>query len=52
MPSRKLVWTGSILAMLAVAVVGGAYLKYPDFFQPPSVTTGVAILGPVSEAVY
>ncbi len=49
---RKLVWTGSVLAVLAVAAVGGAYLKYPDFFQPPAVTTAVAILGPVSEAVY
>jgi RND family efflux transporter MFP subunit len=52
MPSRSLVWSGSMLAVLAVAAVGGAYWKYPDFFQPPSVTTGVAILGPVSEAVY
>jgi RND family efflux transporter MFP subunit len=41
-----------VLAVLAVAAVGGAYWKYPDVFQPPSVTTGVAILGPVSEAVY
>jgi RND family efflux transporter MFP subunit len=38
--------------VLAVAAVGGAYWKYPDFFQPPTVTTGVAVLGPVSEAVY
>jgi RND family efflux transporter MFP subunit len=52
MPSRKLVWSGSVLAVLAVAAVGGAYLKYPDLFQPPTVTAGVAILGPVSEAVY
>jgi len=52
MPSRKLVWSGSVLAVLAFAAVGGAYLKYPDLFQPPTVTAGVAILGPVSEAVY
>src|SRR5712671_7485058 len=52
MSSRGLVWSGSLLAVLAVAAVGGAYWKYPDFFQPPTVTTGVAVLGPVSEAVY
>ena len=52
MPSRGLVWSGSVLAVLAVAAVGGAYLKYPDFFQPPTVTTAVAILAPVSEAIY
>jgi RND family efflux transporter MFP subunit len=52
MASRILVWSGSVLAVLAVAGVGGAYLKYPDFFQPPTVTTAAAILGPVSEAVY
>src|SRR5450432_1913547 len=52
MSSRGLVWSGSVLVVLAVAAVGGAYWQYPDFFQPPTVTTGVAILGPVSEAVY
>jgi membrane fusion protein, multidrug efflux system len=52
MPSRGLVWSGSVLTVLAVATVGGAYLKYPDFFQPPTVTTAVAILAPVSEAIY
>jgi RND family efflux transporter MFP subunit len=52
MASHSLVWSGSVLAVLAVAAVGGAYLKYPDLFQPPTVTAGVAILGPVSEAVY
>src|SRR5471030_3379314 len=52
MPSRGVVWSGSVLAALAVVTVGGAYLKYPDYFQPPTVTTGVAVLGPVSEAVY
>src|SRR6266436_8874632 len=51
MSSRGLVWSGSVLAVLAAAV-GGAYLIYPDYFQPPTVTTGVATLGPVSEAVY
>ena len=52
MSSRGLVWSGSVLAVLAAAAVGGAYLMYPDYFQPPTVTTGVATLGPVSEAVY
>jgi RND family efflux transporter MFP subunit len=52
MPSRGLVWSGSVLAVLAVAAVGGAYLKYPDFFRPPTVTTATAILAPVSEAIY
>ncbi len=52
MSSRGLVWSGSVLALLAVAGVGGAYLKYPDLFKPPTVTTAVAILAPVSEAVY
>lgn len=49
---RGLVWFGSVLAVLAVAAVGGAYLKYPDFFRPPTVTTATAILAPVSEAIY
>src|SRR6202158_5227115 len=52
MPSRGLVWSGSVLAVLAVAAVGGAYLMYPDFFQSPTVTTAVAIRAPVSEAIY
>jgi len=52
MPPRSLVWSGSILAVLGIAAVAGAYWKYPDFFQAPTVTTGVAVLGPVSEAVY
>ena len=52
MASRGLVWSGSVLAVLAVAAVGGAYLKYPDLFRPPEVTTAVAILAPVSEAIY
>ena len=52
MASRVLVWTGSVIAVLAFAGLGGAYLKYPDLFQPPNVTTAVAILAPVSEAIY
>jgi RND family efflux transporter MFP subunit len=51
MPSRKLVWSGSLLAVLAVAV-GGAYLTHPDLFQPSTVTATEAVLAPVSEAVY
>src|SRR5216683_926243 len=52
MPSRGIVWSGSVLAVLAIAAVAGAYLIYPDFFQPPTVTTVVAIRAPVSEAIY
>src|ERR1700687_2711657 len=52
MPSRGIVWSGSVLAVLAVAAVAGAYFMYPDFFQPPTVTTATAILAPVSEAIY
>src|SRR6266705_1532126 len=52
MPSRGIVWSGSVLAVLAIAAVAGAYLIYPDFFQPPPVTTAVAIRAPVSEAIY
>src|SRR5216684_7902917 len=52
MPSRGIVWSGSVLAVLAIAAVAGAYFMYPDFFQPPTVTTVVAIRAPVSEAIY
>jgi len=49
---RGLVWSGSMLAVLAAVAVAGAYRGYPDFLQPPIVTTGVAASRPVSEAVY
>lgn len=52
MASRGLVWFGSTLSALAVVVLGGAYLEYPDFFQPPVVSTAVTKLAPVSEAIY
>src|SRR5258707_938097 len=52
MSSRRLVWSGSVLAVFAVAVAGGAYLEYPDLVQPPTVSTAVAVLAPVSEAIY
>src|SRR5438309_11257216 len=52
MLSRGIVWSGSVLAVLAIAAVGGTYLMYPDFFQPPTVTTAAAIRAPVSEAIY
>src|ERR1700694_1668445 len=52
MSSRGLVWSGVVLALVGIAAVGGAYLKYPDFFRPPTVTTATAILAPVSEAIY
>jgi RND family efflux transporter MFP subunit len=52
MSSRGIVWSGSVLAVLAIAAVAGTYFVYPDFFQPPTVTTAVAIRAPVSEAIY
>jgi RND family efflux transporter MFP subunit len=52
MSSRGLVLSGVVVALVGVAAVGGAYLKYPDFFRPPTVTTATAILAPVSEAIY
>ncbi len=51
MASRLLVWSG-LLTVLAAAGAGGVYLKYPDVFQPPGVTTAMTILAPVSEAIY
>jgi RND family efflux transporter MFP subunit len=50
--SRGLFWSGSVLVVLAAAAAGVVYLEYPDLIRPPTVTTGVAVLGPVSEAVY
>jgi RND family efflux transporter MFP subunit len=52
MALRNLLWSGSMLAMLGAAAVGGAYLEYPDFFRPPTVTAATSILAPVSEAIY
>jgi RND family efflux transporter MFP subunit len=52
MASRILVRSGLALAALAVAGLGGTYFMYPDLFQPPTVTTTVATLAPVSEAIY
>ena len=52
MSSRGLVWSGVVLAGVGIAAIGGAYLKHPDFFRPPTVTTAMAILAPVSEAIY
>jgi RND family efflux transporter MFP subunit len=49
---RGLVWFGCVIAAVAVAALGGAYLQYPDYFRPPTVTTATAILAPVSEAIY
>src|SRR6187431_993825 len=49
---RGIVWSGSVVAVLAIAALAGAYFVYPDFFQPPTVTTAVAIRAPVSEAIY
>src|SRR5258706_1446747 len=52
MSSRGIVWSGSVVAVVAIAAVAGAYCVYPDFFQPPTVTTAAAIRAPVSEAIY
>src|SRR3978361_177709 len=52
MASRILVRSGLGLVALAVAGLGGTYFLYPDLFQPPLVTTTVATLAPVSEAIY
>src|SRR5258705_9919147 len=52
MSSHGIVWSGSVVAVLAIAAVAGAYFVYPDFFQPPTVTTAAAIRAPVSEAIY
>src|SRR3984957_360789 len=52
MASRVLVWSGSAVAVLAVVGAGGAYLRHPDLFRPPVVTTAVSVLAPVSEAIY
>jgi RND family efflux transporter MFP subunit len=52
MSSRGLVWFAVVLAAVGIAAVGGAYLKYPDVFRPPTVTTATAMLAPVSEAIY
>ena len=52
MSSRGVVWSGSVLAVLAIAAVAGTYFVYPDFFQPPTVTTAVAVRAPFSEAIY
>jgi RND family efflux transporter MFP subunit len=52
MPSRSLLWSGSMLAAFAALALGGAYLAVPDFFRPPTVTAATSILAPVSEAIY
>ena len=33
MPSRSLLWSGSMLAVFAALALGGAYLAVPDFFR-------------------
>jgi RND family efflux transporter MFP subunit len=52
MASRSLFWSGSVIAVLAAAAVGGTYLLHPDIFRPPTVTTATSVLAPVSEAIY
>ena len=38
--------------VLAIAAAGTGYYAYSRFLHPPLVTTGIASLAPVSEAVY
>ena len=53
MSSRGIVWSGSVLAVLAIAAVGGAYLKYPDLLSAADRDRGSGDpRAPVSEAVY
>ena len=48
MKLQHLVATG----ILAIAAAGAGYYAYSRFFHPTLVTTSVASLAPVSEAVY
>src|SRR6187431_1117774 len=48
MKLHHLVATG----ILAIAAAGAGYYSYSRFLHPPLVTTGIASLAPVSEAVY
>jgi RND family efflux transporter MFP subunit len=48
MKLHHLVATG----ILAIAAAGAGYYAYSRFLHPPLVTTGIASLAPVSEAVY
>ena len=48
MKVRHLIATG----ILAIAAIGAGYCAYSNFLYPPLVTTSIAKLAPVSEAVY
>ena len=48
MKLQHLIATG----ILATAAAGAGYYAYSNFLHPPLVTTGIASLAPVSEAVY
>jgi len=45
---QRLIATG----ILAIAAAGAGYYAYSNFLHPPMVTTSIASLAPVSEAVY
>ena len=45
---QRLIATG----ILAIAAAGAGYYAYSNFLHPPVVTTSIASLAPVSEAVY
>ena len=49
---RKRIWRWAAAAALVLVAGGAALFKYSYLFQAPVVTTSVAILAPVSEAVY
>ena len=52
MASRILRVGGTLIAGLLLAGGAVVYVKYRTFFAPPTVTTGVVFVAPVSEAVY
>ena len=46
------VWRLSIIGILLIAVAGGGYYFYSNFFHAEIVSTSIAKLAPVSEAVF
>jgi RND family efflux transporter MFP subunit len=46
------VWRLSIIGILLIGVAGGGYYSYSNFFAAELVTTSIAKLAPVSEAVF
>src|ERR1700740_2448901 len=46
------VWRLSIIGILLIAVAGGGYYFYSNFLHAELVTTSIAKVAPVSEAVF